>query len=95
MDAESQQIQELKAEILRLKEENAQLVWRDERKSPLIIEQAKLYEESLSVFAEHNHAKNEIIRELMTWIDSEFRLDTYLPGSPGKKLWDRAQEAIK
>jgi hypothetical protein len=40
-------------------------------------------------------ARNQIIGELLDWIDGELRLDTYPPNSPGRQLWDRAQEAIK
>ena len=38
--------------------------------------------------------KNQIIRELCVWLDSEFRFDTWPPESPGRQLWDRAQATI-
>jgi hypothetical protein len=39
--------------------------------------------------------RNQVIRELLQWIDAEFRLDQYPPDSPGRQLWERAIEAIK
>jgi hypothetical protein len=57
--------------------------------------QVETYEVALRELMEHNRAKNQIIRELMAWIDAEFRLDSYPLDSPGKKLWDRAEKAIR
>lgn len=38
--------------------------------------------------------KDQIIRDLCAWLDSEFDLDTWPPNSPGRKLLERAQNAL-
>jgi hypothetical protein len=82
------QIEELKARIRALEQRLATA----NLPTPLSIE---AYETVLLALMEHNCAKNQIIRELMGWIESEFDLETRPPDRQGRELWNRALEAIK
>jgi hypothetical protein len=58
--------------------------------------QVEAYETALRELMEHNRAKNQIIRELMTWIAEQLPLDQYLKADDkGRELWDRAREATR
>jgi hypothetical protein len=98
MDTENQQIEELKAQHER--EKNALLSSLEAAtitikglKDPEHGINDETYQIMNEIYLAQISRRNQIIRELMAWIDSEFRLDTY--HSPGKKLMDRALEAIK
>lgn len=57
--------------------------------------QVQVYEETIRILRDQITRRNELIYELLEWMDSEFRLDTHPPESPGYQLWARAHEAIK
>jgi hypothetical protein len=84
MDAESQQVEDLRARVTELEEESERL---NER--VVFLAAANTVNEKLI------RDKNQIIRELCAWLDSEFRFDTWPPESPGRQLMDRAQATIR
>ena len=88
----ARQIKDLEERLQR--QDNQIIELRNASDQPI---QAEAYEETFRILTEQILRRNQIIRELMAWIDSEFRLDTYLPGSPGRriKLWERAREATQ
>ena len=90
MDAESQHLEDLKARITEL--ETALSVWR------ILGEEFKRRDDdamaAIQRLEKAIEEKNQIIRELCAWLDSEFRFDTWPPESPGRQLWDRAQATI-
>jgi hypothetical protein len=114
-DAQSQEIENLKAEIDRLlvkhaREQDVALsvieratneivrlktVIEEKREVSATSTQVEAYETAIRELTEHNKAKNQIIRELMAWLDEEFNLQTWSTNSPGRKLWNRALEAIQ
>lgn len=76
-----------------LREKDAELT-KHERDKDMLVMALDAANTSLNAANKSLAIKNEIIRELLAWIQAEFEPWKWQPDSPGRKLWDRARHEL-